>query len=153
MEVQTCSRSDEFDTTFYAASGVSNGGPDRLWSCYKFLSVRLQRRWGRRSRVLEVHETRAGSWKAGVDGAQPGILINADPQVTDSNRQEFYKGVAEDMYWVVATGESKSVPFGDFDDVVRILEWSPLDLRSWQQSSMLQALAFSPRTICRAPET
>jgi hypothetical protein len=56
--------------------------------------------------------SRKGSWQAGVDGAQPGILINADPQVTDSNRQEFYKGVAEDMYWVVATGESKSVPFG-----------------------------------------
>jgi hypothetical protein len=31
------------------------------------------------------------------------------------------------MYWVVAIGESASVPFGDFDDVVRTLEWSPLE--------------------------
>jgi hypothetical protein len=31
------------------------------------------------------------------------------------------------MYWVVATGESRSVPFGDFENVVRTLEWSPLE--------------------------
>lgn len=71
--------------------------------------------------------SRQGSWEAGVDGAQPGIIMNADPQVTDSHRQEYYRGEAEDMYWVVATGESRSVPFGDFDDVVRTLEWSPLE--------------------------
>jgi hypothetical protein len=70
---------------------------------------------------------RAGSWEAGVDGAQPGIVINADPQVTNSFRQEFYKGEAEDMFWVVAVGESKSVPFGDFDNVLHTLEWSALE--------------------------
>jgi hypothetical protein len=53
--------------------------------------------------------------------------MNADPQVTDSYRQEYYEGEAEDMYWVVALGLSVSVPFGDFDDVVRTLEWSPLE--------------------------
>jgi hypothetical protein len=62
-----------------------------------------------------------------VDGAQPGIVVNADPQVTDSYRQEYYEGEAEDMFWVVAVGGSKSVPFGDFDDVLHTLEWSPLE--------------------------
>jgi hypothetical protein len=71
--------------------------------------------------------SKKGSWEAGVDGAQGGIIINAAPQVTDSNRQECYEGKAEDMYWVVATGERKSVPYGEFEDVVRILEWSPLE--------------------------
>ncbi|MGH2747691.1 MAG: hypothetical protein ACRDKB_07180 [Actinomycetota bacterium] len=33
------------------------------------------------------------------------------------------------MYWVVATGGSRIVPFGDFDDVVQTLEWSPLEPR------------------------
>jgi hypothetical protein len=70
---------------------------------------------------------RAGSWEAGVDGAQPGIVVIADPQVTDSYRQEFYEGEAEDMFWVVSVGGSKSVPYGDFDDVVHTLEWSPLE--------------------------
>jgi hypothetical protein len=71
--------------------------------------------------------SRQGSWEAGVDGARPGIIMNAHPQVTDSHRQEYYRGEAEDMYWVVATGESRSVPFGDFENVVRTLEWSPLE--------------------------
>ena len=73
--------------------------------------------------------SREGSWKSGVDGAQPGIIMNANPQVTDSYRQEYYAGHAEDMYWVVAIGESQSVPFGHFEDTVRTLEWTPLEPR------------------------
>jgi hypothetical protein len=71
--------------------------------------------------------SRQGSWEAGVDGAQPGIIMNADPQIHDAYWQEYYVGEAEDMYWVVDTGESKSVPFGNFDDVVHTLEWTPLE--------------------------
>jgi hypothetical protein len=71
--------------------------------------------------------SRQGSWEAGIDGAQPGIIMNADPQVHDAYWQEFYKGEAEDMFWVVGTGESKSVPVGDFDDVLHTLEWTPLE--------------------------
>jgi hypothetical protein len=71
--------------------------------------------------------SREGSWEAGVDGAQPGIIMNADPQVTDSFRQEYYKGEAEDMYWVVDTGGSITVPYGRLDEVVHTLEWNPLE--------------------------
>jgi hypothetical protein len=70
---------------------------------------------------------RHGSWEAGVDGALPGIIMNADPQVTDSYRQEYYKGEAEDMYWVVATDASIKVPYGRFDNAVQVLEWNPLE--------------------------
>jgi hypothetical protein len=70
-----------------------------------------------------------GSWEAGVDGALPGIIMNADPQVTDSYRQECYEGEAEDMYWVVATGGTRKVPAGTFENVVRTLEWTPLEPR------------------------
>jgi membrane-associated phospholipid phosphatase len=72
---------------------------------------------------------RHGAWEAGVDGAQPGIIMSADPQVLDSYRQEYYEGEAEDMFWVVGTGESLSVPLGEFDDVVRVLEFNPLEPR------------------------
>jgi hypothetical protein len=71
--------------------------------------------------------SREGSWEAGVDGALPGIVMNTDPKVTDSYRQEYYRGEAEDMYWVVAVGERKSVAYDDFDDVVQTLEWTPLE--------------------------
>ena len=70
-----------------------------------------------------------GSWEAGVDGALPGIIMSADPQVTQSYRQEFYEGEAEDMFWVVETGLEKSVPLGDYTDVVHVLEWTPLEPR------------------------
>ena len=74
-------------------------------------------------RIINRH----GSWEAGVDGALPGIIMSAQPGVTDSYRQEFYKGRAEDMFWVVATGETRSVPLGRFDDTLRVIEWTPLE--------------------------
>jgi membrane-associated phospholipid phosphatase len=72
---------------------------------------------------------RHGSWEAGVDGALPGIIMNADPQVLDSHRQEYYEGEAEDMYWVVADGETAIAPAGTFEDAIRTLEWNPLEPR------------------------
>lgn len=69
----------------------------------------------------------SGAWEAGVDGALPGIIMSADPRVTDSYRQEYYRDEAEDMFWVVETGVTKKTPLGLFEDVVRSLEWSPLE--------------------------
>ena len=68
-----------------------------------------------------------GSWEAGVDGAQPGIIMKADPRVGDSYRQEYYEGEAEDMGAVVALEQSVTVPYGDFDDCLQILDWNPLE--------------------------
>lgn len=66
-----------------------------------------------------------GSWEAGVDGALPGIIMYADPQVGQAYRQEFYEGEAEDVAEVVRTGETVAVPAGSFADLVVILEWNP----------------------------
>ena len=63
-----------------------------------------------------------GSWGAGVDGAQPGIVMKATPQVGDSYRQEYYQGEAEDMAKVVALGEKVSVPFGSFAGCLKTIE-------------------------------
>jgi hypothetical protein len=68
-----------------------------------------------------------GSWQAGVDGAKPGIFMPAHPQVTDSFLQEFYKGHAEDMFWVISTDQKVRVPYGSFDGALLTLEWTPLD--------------------------
>jgi hypothetical protein len=68
-----------------------------------------------------------GSWQAGVDGAEPGIFMPAHPQVTDSFQQEFYKGHAEDMFWVISMNEKVEVPYGSFDAALLTLEWTPLD--------------------------
>jgi hypothetical protein len=71
--------------------------------------------------------SRDGSWEAGVDRAHAGIIMEADPQITDSCRQEYYKGEAEDMYWVVGTGKTKKVPAGKFEGAVKTLEWTKLE--------------------------
>ena len=68
-----------------------------------------------------------GSWTAGVDGAQPGIVMPAQPTVGDAYRQEYYQGHAEDMAEVVSLGETADVPVGSFADVVKTKDSTPLD--------------------------
>jgi hypothetical protein len=45
-----------------------------------------------------------GGWIAGVDGAQPGIIMLAHPQSGDQYKQESLPGVAEDQALVTAAG-------------------------------------------------
>jgi len=73
-----------------------------------------------------------GSWEAGVDGAKPGIVMEANPRVGDSYRQEYYEGEAEDTAEVLsldASGlnDAVSVPYGSFGDVLMTKEWNPLE--------------------------
>jgi hypothetical protein len=67
-----------------------------------------------------------GSWKAGVDEAQPGIVMKANPEVNDVYRQEFSLGVAEDMSRVVSFNESVSVPYGPFDNCRETADFTPI---------------------------
>jgi predicted small lipoprotein YifL len=71
--------------------------------------------------------TTAGSWEAGVDGAQPGILVPAEPEVGMTYRQEYYEGEAEDAAEVLSLDEKVEVPFGSFDGVLMTKEFTPLD--------------------------
>ena len=68
-----------------------------------------------------------GSWQGGVDGAKPGIIMQADPKIGESYRQEYYKGEAEDTAEVVSLDESATVPYGSFDRVLETREWTPLE--------------------------
>jgi hypothetical protein len=61
----------------------------------------------------------SGSFEAGVDGAQPGIAMPANPEPGLSYRQEYYAGEAEDEGAIVTVGEEQvQVPFGHFDEGV-----------------------------------
>jgi hypothetical protein len=68
-----------------------------------------------------------GSWEAGVDGAKPGIIMQAHPKVGHFYRQEYYKGEAEDMAKVLSLNDSVKVPYGSFDHVLVTKEWTPLE--------------------------
>ncbi|HXG77565.1 MAG TPA: hypothetical protein VNJ53_13450 [Gaiellaceae bacterium] len=71
--------------------------------------------------------TTAGSWEAGVDGAQPGILLPADPEPGLSYRQEYYAGEAEDAATVLSLDERVQVPAGSYAGVLLTKDFTPLD--------------------------
>ncbi len=68
-----------------------------------------------------------GSWEAGVDGAQPGIIMLADPKKGDKYQQEFAPDVAEDMAQVIGFKDSLCVQYGCFENVLVTKEWTPLE--------------------------
>ncbi len=68
-----------------------------------------------------------GSWEAGVNGAKPGIIMEANPKVGDSYRQEYYQEEAEDMADVIALGETVTIPFGTYENCIKTRDWSQID--------------------------
>jgi len=69
----------------------------------------------------------AGAWEAGVDGAKPGIIMPANPIVGQTSRQEYYKGVAEDMADVLAVDETVTVKAGTYTGCLKTLDYTPLE--------------------------
>ena len=68
-----------------------------------------------------------GSWLAGKDGAEPGIIMPAVPTVGHVFNQENAPGVAEDQAEILALNVSVSTPAGDFTGCVKTADTSPLD--------------------------
>lgn len=68
-----------------------------------------------------------GSWQAGVDGAQAGILVPGNPKVGMVYRQEYYAGEAEDNGEILSLDERVEVPFGSFDHVLMTKDTTPLE--------------------------
>ena len=73
-------------------------------------------------------ESREGSWEAGRNGAQPGVLVPADVRSSSTaTRPEFEKGRAEDQSWFVQHLGRLRSHGRRFHDVVRSVEWSRLE--------------------------
>jgi hypothetical protein len=68
-----------------------------------------------------------GTWEAGVDGAQPGIIMKGDPKPGDSYRQEYRPGQAEDMAKIIRTDPSLTVPGGTFHQILVTEDTDPLN--------------------------
>jgi len=70
-----------------------------------------------------------GSFEAGVDGAQAGVAMPANPEPGVSYRQEYLEGEAEDEGAVITVGQEQvQVPFGFFDkDVLMTRDLVPLE--------------------------
>ncbi|HMK52270.1 MAG TPA: hypothetical protein VK551_07200 [Thermodesulfobacteriota bacterium] len=68
-----------------------------------------------------------GSWTAGVDGAKPGIIMEAHPAIGDFYRQEFLLGTAEDMAEVLSLTESVPAAYCSLGNCLKTKETSPLE--------------------------
>ncbi len=68
------------------------------------------------------------SWRSGVNGAKPGIIMPAKPQPGDSYRQEYYPpGEALDQARVLGYRGPVNVPYGTFKRSLVTSEFSPLE--------------------------
>jgi len=70
---------------------------------------------------------REGTWHSGVDGAQPGVFMQAHPTRGHTFRQEYYPGHAEDHYAVVDLSTPIRVPAGAYPSAMLTKEWTPLE--------------------------
>jgi hypothetical protein len=70
-----------------------------------------------------------GSFEAGVDGAQAGVIMPAEPRVGLAYRQEYYKGHAEDKAAIFSLDEQAGTPFRHFPHVLMTKEWNPIEPR------------------------
>jgi hypothetical protein len=68
-----------------------------------------------------------GSWTAGVDCAKPGIVMEANPKVGDSYRQEYQANNAEDKADIIALNESITVPYGSFTNCIKTKDYTDLE--------------------------
>jgi hypothetical protein len=84
----------------------------------------------------------AGSWEAGVNGAEAGVIVPADPQVGLTYREEYLAGEAEDTATVLSLDEQAQVPLGHFVDVLLTKNFTPVQPRVLEYK--LYAIGFGP---------
>jgi hypothetical protein len=72
-------------------------------------------------------KTKEGSWAYGVDGAQPGVILPAQPEQGMQYREEYYKGHAEDAAEILSAGSQVQVPFGRFHGAVLTRNYSAIE--------------------------
>jgi hypothetical protein len=87
--------------------------------------------FGENTAVLDEHGLPvdlSGSWMAGVDGAQPGVVMEAHSAIGDFYRQEFLLGEAEDLAEVSSLTETVTVPYppGTFANCLKVTESAPI---------------------------
>lgn len=69
----------------------------------------------------------AGSWEAGVDGAQPGMIMPANPRTGMKYREEYYFNHAEDEAEITETGLTITIPYGSFNNCIKTRNWTALE--------------------------
>jgi hypothetical protein len=83
-----------------------------------------------------------GSWQAGVNGARPGIVMEAHPKRGDRYQQEHAADVAADRAIVMSIGAHSDVPFGAFNHVLQTKEFTKLEPGVVEQKFYARGIGF-----------
>ena len=68
-----------------------------------------------------------GAWRSGVNGARFGLAMPGMPLLSAKYYQEIAPGVAMDRAEIVGLGETVKTPAGEFRNVLKVLETTPLE--------------------------
>jgi hypothetical protein len=71
--------------------------------------------------------THEGSWRAGVDGARPGVVMMGSPGVGDVYYHEFWPGFAMDQARVANVDATVNLSHGPVEDALATVEFTRLD--------------------------
>jgi hypothetical protein len=88
-------------------------------------------------------------WLAGVNGALPGIIMEANPQVGDVYRQEFLRHEAEDMAEVLSLHGVADVPYGFFEGCLVTKDYSLLNSKFVENKWYARGIGFVKETMVK----
>jgi hypothetical protein len=92
-----------------------------------------------------------GSFHAGVDGAQPGVFMQAQPQLGRWFRQEWYAGQAEDTFRAVDLSAQARVPYGSFTSALRTEERTALEPKVLDNKYYVQGIGEVVEIAVKGP--
>jgi hypothetical protein len=110
---------------------LRNGKPREITDDF-YAQDRHENVWyfGEKTEELNRHgqvTSREGSFRAGRDGARPGVLFPGHPRVGQTARQEDFTGHAEDHFKILNLDVRVSTPYVSSRHAVETKEWSPLE--------------------------
>jgi hypothetical protein len=92
-----------------------------------------------------------GTWRAGRNGARPGIYMPARPRVGQTGRQEYYRGQAEDHFRVVSLHSTVRVPYVASRAALETREWTPLEPGTLDQKVYVRGIGVVKEASLRGP--
>jgi hypothetical protein len=102
----------------------------------------------RRGRVTSTE----GTWHAGIDGAQPGVYMQAHPQLDRRFRQEWYQGAAEDTFVARDLSTPVTVRAGAFRHALRTEETTALEPGVLDNKYYVQGIGEVEEVTVKGPQ-
>jgi hypothetical protein len=83
-----------------------------------------------------------GTWRAGVNGARPGVIMEAHPHVNDHYFQELAAPLAQDEATVLSLHETAAVPLAKFRNCLLTKEFTQLEPGNVEHKFYARGIGF-----------